>query len=82
MKKYQSPKTSSSDLKIVIREVIKRATGPDPGCVHPEYLLTPARGGIRAVCLEHEARQTCFLAAHFLPVHPDTSTRWIAFNLN
>ncbi len=74
-------KTYSSILKFAIREKIRRATGLDPGRVHPEYLLTSSRGGIHTSRLRYASRATCTLAVHFI-ARSGSSTRWISFDLN
>jgi hypothetical protein len=73
---------SSSSLKLAIRLKIQRATGCDPGRVHPGFLLTASKGGIRTNRIPHDPAAGCSLAVHFLPVDAGPSTRWISFNLN
>ena len=74
-------KTYSAILKFAIRENIRHATGLDPGRVHPEYLLTSARGGIHTNRVRYASRATCTLAVHFIP-RSGSATRWISFDLN
>ena len=75
-------KTFTLTDKLTIRGKIWRATGKDPGSVHPDYFLSATRGGIHAGHIGNPPRKPSSLSVHFLPVHPGPSTRWMSFNLN
>jgi len=74
-------KTFSSTLKFAVREKIRRATGHDPGRVHPEFLITSSRGDIHTSRVLYASRAACTLAVHFIADARPT-TRWISFDLN
>jgi hypothetical protein len=75
-------KTFSPTDKLAIREKIWRATGEDPGSVHPDYFLSASCGGIKAGTSGHPARKDGSFEVYFLPPRSDSAAWPIEFNLN